>query len=340
MAGLVAHPGGGDRLPVDRRVTGVAARVVLPDHRAVAGIRWPAAESGRRRCAACRSGGSSRCGSPTAASMPSPTSRRRCGFPRQRVAHVSALSPAGEQFINLEAASDIGPYLRDGSVIALDRTTVPVSMAQLLSDADGLLAQVDPHKVELIKKELSLSKEGPAEAGRHCRRRNVPAVDAGFGAAPNHQHHQDQPGRADARGRQERRAGRDVRESQPNAGRRRQNAGRLSPVDRAGTARPVRRRQLVRRQLRHHGAAAGQHGHRVTAAVSAGAGAQRAVPELPRLGAGRGGQRRFTTTVSGRPPTSTPATPATTAPRRIRPRPPTITSRSCTPTAATTTPAS
>jgi virulence factor Mce-like protein len=84
-------------------------------------------------------------------------------IPASAVAHVSALSPAGEQFINLEAASEAGPYLRDGSVIALDRTTVPISMAQLLSDADGLLAQVDPHKVELIKKELSMSKEGPAK---------------------------------------------------------------------------------------------------------------------------------------------------------------------------------
>ena len=84
-------------------------------------------------------------------------------IPASAFAHVSALSPAGEQFIDLEAASDAGPYLHDGSVIGLDRSTVPVSLAQLLGDADGLLAQVDPHKIELIKKELSLSKEGPAK---------------------------------------------------------------------------------------------------------------------------------------------------------------------------------
>jgi virulence factor Mce-like protein len=82
-------------------------------------------------------------------------------IPASAVAHVSALSPVGEQFLNLEAASEIGPYLRDGSIIGLDRTTVPVSLAQLLSDADGVLRQVDPHKIELIKKELSLSKDGP-----------------------------------------------------------------------------------------------------------------------------------------------------------------------------------
>ncbi len=84
-------------------------------------------------------------------------------IPASAVAHVSALSAAGEQFINLEAASEAGPYLRDGSIIALDRTTVPIGLAQLLEDANGLLAQVDPHKIELIKKELSLSKEGPAK---------------------------------------------------------------------------------------------------------------------------------------------------------------------------------
>ena len=84
-------------------------------------------------------------------------------IPANSVVHVSALSPAGEQYINFEAASDAGPYLHDGSLIALDRTTVPVSLAQLLGDADGLLAQVDPRKIELIKKELSLSKEGPAK---------------------------------------------------------------------------------------------------------------------------------------------------------------------------------
>lgn len=84
-------------------------------------------------------------------------------IPANAAVHVSALSPAGEQYINFEAASDAGPYLRDGSVIGLDRTSVPVSLAQLLGDADGLLAQVDPHKLELIKKELSLSREGPGK---------------------------------------------------------------------------------------------------------------------------------------------------------------------------------
>ena len=47
-------------------------------------------------------------------------------IPASAFVHVSALSPAGEQYIDFEAASDAGPYLHDGSVIGLDRTTVPV----------------------------------------------------------------------------------------------------------------------------------------------------------------------------------------------------------------------
>lgn len=84
-------------------------------------------------------------------------------IPANSVVHVSALSPAGEQYINFEADSDAGPYLHDGSRIGLDHATVPVSLARLLGDGDGLLSQVDPRKIELIKKELSLGKEGPSK---------------------------------------------------------------------------------------------------------------------------------------------------------------------------------
>jgi len=82
-------------------------------------------------------------------------------IPASSIAHVSALSAGGEQTLNFEADTGAGPYLHDGSVIAVDRTTVPLGMAQLLADADGMLAQVDPHKMELIKSELSLTKQGP-----------------------------------------------------------------------------------------------------------------------------------------------------------------------------------
>jgi virulence factor Mce-like protein len=74
---------------------------------------------------------------------------------------VSGLSPAGEQYIDFQPASDKGPYLQDGSVIARDQASTPIPLDQLLADANGVLAQTDPKKLELIKHELSLSPAGP-----------------------------------------------------------------------------------------------------------------------------------------------------------------------------------
>ncbi|MBN7303820.1 MCE family protein [Mycobacteroides abscessus subsp. bolletii] len=81
--------------------------------------------------------------------------------PASAVVRVSGLSPAGEQYLDFSARSDTGPFLTAGDVIARDRTDIPVTPAQLLSHADGVLAQVDPSKIERIKKELSLSAAGP-----------------------------------------------------------------------------------------------------------------------------------------------------------------------------------
>ncbi|WP_370500550.1 MlaD family protein [Mycolicibacterium sp. jd] len=74
---------------------------------------------------------------------------------------VSGLSPAGEQYIDFVADSGDGPYLADGAVVSQDNTVVPVSLADLLANADGALAQADPAKLELIKRELSMSEAGP-----------------------------------------------------------------------------------------------------------------------------------------------------------------------------------
>lgn len=76
---------------------------------------------------------------------------------------VSGLSPAGEQYIDFSADSDTGPFLQDGSTVALGRATTPVSLAQLLADADGALAQMDVDKLETIRRELSMTEAGPGK---------------------------------------------------------------------------------------------------------------------------------------------------------------------------------
>lgn len=82
-------------------------------------------------------------------------------IPESSAVRVSGLSPAGEQYIDFVPESDRGPFLADGSVIALGKATVPVSLAELLANADGALAQTDTAKLELIRRELSLSDAGP-----------------------------------------------------------------------------------------------------------------------------------------------------------------------------------
>ncbi|PRC41902.1 MCE family protein [Mycobacterium sp. ITM-2017-0098] len=81
--------------------------------------------------------------------------------PASSAVRVSGLSPAGEQYIDFVAENDNGPYLVDGSVVAQESATIPVSLADLLANADGALSQVDVGKLELIKRELSMSDAGP-----------------------------------------------------------------------------------------------------------------------------------------------------------------------------------
>ncbi|KWX67895.1 MlaD family protein [Mycobacterium sp. NAZ190054] len=82
-------------------------------------------------------------------------------IPESSAVRVSGLSPAGEQYIDFVPETETGPYLADGAVVGPGRATVPVSLAELLANADGALAQADVGKLELIRRELSLSDAGP-----------------------------------------------------------------------------------------------------------------------------------------------------------------------------------
>lgn len=82
-------------------------------------------------------------------------------IPMSSDVRVSGLSPAGEQYIDFVASANDGPFLGDGSIVEQGRATVPVSLADLLAHADGALAQVDTGKLDIIRRELSLSEHGP-----------------------------------------------------------------------------------------------------------------------------------------------------------------------------------
>jgi virulence factor Mce-like protein len=85
----------------------------------------------------------------------------RTNIPVDSTVRVSGLSAAGEQYLDFRPATDRGPYLTDGSVVDPDRTSVPVTLAQALANANGALAQVDPEKLAVIRRELGVSVKGP-----------------------------------------------------------------------------------------------------------------------------------------------------------------------------------
>jgi virulence factor Mce-like protein len=82
-------------------------------------------------------------------------------IPQSSPVRVSGLSPAGEQYLDFRPQTNSGPVLKDGSTVSERHTTIPVSLARLLGDADGALAQVDPTKLAAITNELRVSAKGP-----------------------------------------------------------------------------------------------------------------------------------------------------------------------------------
>lgn len=76
-------------------------------------------------------------------------------------ARVAGLSAAGEQYLDFDGGNGAAPFLADGSTFTMGKTEIPVTLAQLLAHSDGMLKQVDTTKLELIKKELGMSKDGP-----------------------------------------------------------------------------------------------------------------------------------------------------------------------------------
>jgi phospholipid/cholesterol/gamma-HCH transport system substrate-binding protein len=74
---------------------------------------------------------------------------------------VSALSPAGEQYLDFQADTNRGPFLADGAEIDSSRTQTPVTLATLLGNLDGALEQIDPDKLSGVLDELRMGPQGP-----------------------------------------------------------------------------------------------------------------------------------------------------------------------------------
>lgn len=81
-------------------------------------------------------------------------------IPADTAVRVSALSPAGEQYLDFRADRNDGPYLADGAEIDSGRTRTPVTLATLLADLDGTLQQVEPEQLAAVLDELRVGPQG------------------------------------------------------------------------------------------------------------------------------------------------------------------------------------
>jgi phospholipid/cholesterol/gamma-HCH transport system substrate-binding protein len=85
-------------------------------------------------------------------------------IPASAKAVVANRSAVGEQYIDLEPTDDNGPYLQAGSVIPQDRTSLPPSPDEVLSNLDSLVRSVPADKLKVVVDELDKTFTGAGPA--------------------------------------------------------------------------------------------------------------------------------------------------------------------------------
>lgn len=85
-------------------------------------------------------------------------------IPADAIALVGNKSAVGEQYVELQPQSDSGPYLKDESVIAPDKTAVPVSTTEILTNLDRLVNSVPQDTLATVIDELGDAFTGTGEA--------------------------------------------------------------------------------------------------------------------------------------------------------------------------------
>lgn len=86
--------------------------------------------------------------------------------PATTAAVVRTLSPAGEQFLDLQPKGAAGPFLDDGSRIARARTSTPTTVAETVRAVDRLMSDVDEDDLRTTLRELRTTFEDPDDLGR------------------------------------------------------------------------------------------------------------------------------------------------------------------------------
>jgi len=68
-------------------------------------------------------------------------------IPANLHAAVLSVSAVGEQYVDLQPRDDAGPYLRDGSVIPVEQTSIPQAVGPVLDQVSALLGSVPKDKI-------------------------------------------------------------------------------------------------------------------------------------------------------------------------------------------------
>ncbi len=71
-------------------------------------------------------------------------------IPADLQADVRSVSAVGEQYVDLRPRTDSGPYLRDGSVITKDNTTIPQQVGPMLDQVSKLVDSIPERQAESI----------------------------------------------------------------------------------------------------------------------------------------------------------------------------------------------
>ncbi len=75
-------------------------------------------------------------------------------IPAETKALVGNRSAVGEQYVELQPQVDNGPYLKDGSTIAQDQTSIPISSTKFLSDTQRLVDSVPQDSLRTVVSEF------------------------------------------------------------------------------------------------------------------------------------------------------------------------------------------
>jgi phospholipid/cholesterol/gamma-HCH transport system substrate-binding protein len=84
-------------------------------------------------------------------------------IPADTKAIVATRSAVGEQYVLLQPDDNKGPYLKDGSVIPKNRTSIPVPVEQLLLNMDKLVGSLDQEHLRIVVDELGQAFAGAGD---------------------------------------------------------------------------------------------------------------------------------------------------------------------------------